>query len=296
MTDQKRQLAGYVCAILSAVIYGCMPLMANYIYAEGVNPMTLSLLRNLLALPGLAVLALWQKKTLRCDRRTLLSASLPALFGGVLTPVLLFGSYALIPSGTATVLHFANPCMVVLIGLIFLHKKIAPVTLISMIICLVGILLFYDPGCVLDPLGAAMALGSALTFAVYVVLLPRFQTAQFSGFLFCFYFALWSSAILLLLCLVTGQLSLPVSLLGWGLCLVFACAVTTGAVVLFMQGAMLIGGEKTSILSTLEPITGVGLGIVFLHDPARPLLLLGSALVICSGILLAVGDLRTAHK
>ena len=43
---------GYIFAILSAVIFGCMPLMAKYIYAEGVTPTTLVFLRNLLALPN----------------------------------------------------------------------------------------------------------------------------------------------------------------------------------------------------------------------------------------------------
>ena len=37
-------LKGYIFAILSAVIYGLMPPMASYIYADGVNAMTLAAL------------------------------------------------------------------------------------------------------------------------------------------------------------------------------------------------------------------------------------------------------------
>ena len=292
MQNNHKQITGYVCAILSAVIYGCMPIMAKYIYAQGVNALTLAFLRNFLALPFLAILALWQQKSLKCPLRTVMSLSLPSLFGGVLTPVLLFGSYALIPSGTATVFHFAYPCIVLLIGIIFLRKKISPGTLISVVMCFIGILLFYDPSQVPNPLGSALALGSAVVFAIYVVLLPRFQTEKFTGFLFCFYFALWSSVILLIICLVTGQLCLPTSLLGWGLCLLFATSVTVGAVVLFQHGTLLLGGEKASVLSALEPITGVVIGIIFLQDPIKPLVLLGSALVIASSILIAVIDLK----
>ena len=39
---QKKYVLGYVYAVLSAVIYGCMPLMAKLIYADGVNSLTLS--------------------------------------------------------------------------------------------------------------------------------------------------------------------------------------------------------------------------------------------------------------
>ena len=296
MTSTKQRLAGYICAILSAVIYGCMPIMAKYIYAEGVTPMTLVLLRNVLALPSLALLSIIQKKTLKRPVRQILPLGIPALFGCVLTPVLLFSSYVYIASGIATVFHFVYPCLVLLIGLLFLRKKASPAVIVSVVMCLAGVLLFYDPTAALSPMGTALALGSAIAFAIYVVLLPRFQNAEFSGFSFCFYIALWSSVIMLILCICTGQLSLPTSLLGWGLCIVFATSVTTGAVVLFQQGSLLIGGEKASILSALEPITGVVIGITFLHESAKPAVLIGSALVVASGVLIAVADLKKPTK
>jgi drug/metabolite transporter (DMT)-like permease len=81
MTSKLRIVLGYVYSILSAVIYGCMPVMAKYIYAEGVNPLTLVFLRNFLALPSLAVLALRQKKALKCPVRSILPLSIPAFFG-----------------------------------------------------------------------------------------------------------------------------------------------------------------------------------------------------------------------
>lgn len=295
MINTKKQITGYLCAILSAVIYGCMPIMAKYIYAEGVTPMTLVFLRNALALPSLALLAILQKKTLRRSVRTLLPPGIPALFGCVLTPVLLFSSYVYIASGIATVFHFVYPCLVLLIGLIFLRKKASAIVIVSVAMCLAGVLLFYDPDTALSPLGAVLALGSAVSFAVYVVLLPRFQSEEFSGFPFCFYVALWSSVIMLIVCICSGQLSLPTSVPGWGLCLLFATSVTTGAVVLFQQGSLLIGGERASILSALEPITGVVIGIIFMHESAKPAVLIGSALVIASAVLIAAGDLKRAE-
>ena len=292
MTSKRRIVLGYAYSILSAVIYGCMPVMAKYIYAEGVNPLTLVFLRNFLALPSLAVLALWQQKTLKCPVRSVLPLGIPAFFGCVMTPLLLFSSYTFIASGTATVFHFVYPCLVLLIGLIFLRKKLVVGTAVSVLMCLAGILLFYDPRETLNPVGAALALGSGLAFAIYVVLLPHFQSEHFSGFSFCFYIALWSSIIMLAICLCTGQLDLPTTWAGWGLCLLFATSVTTGAVVLFQQGALMIGGEKTAVLSALEPITGVPIGILVFRESAKPTVLIGSFLVIASAILIAVMDLK----
>ena len=95
-----------------------------------------------------------------------------------------------------------------------------------------------------------------------MLLLARFRYRQVKGLLFCFYVAAISAAMMFVICVGSGQLSLPRSLLGWGLCLLFATSVTTGAVVLFQEGSLLIGGEKASVLSALEPITGVVIGIL----------------------------------
>ncbi len=39
--EHKYLLKGYIFVILSALIFGLMPLMAKFIYAEGVNSITL---------------------------------------------------------------------------------------------------------------------------------------------------------------------------------------------------------------------------------------------------------------
>lgn len=289
----KQPYRGYLYVILSAVIYGCMPLMATYIYADGVTPMTLVFLRNALALPSLALLAFIQSKTLALPVRALPSLSLISLLGCCVTPILLFSSYRYIASGTATVLHFIYPAIVLLGGLIFLRKKAQLGSILSVLLCLIGICLFYVPGSDFSWTGALLALASGGTFAAYVLCLSVFRYKQVSGFLFSFYVATAGSVFTLILCLITRQLALPQTLGGWGLCLLFALLVTTGAVFLFQQGAFLIGGERASILSTLEPITGVFIGILLLGDPLHPQSIIGSVLVIAASLLIAVFDMRT---
>lgn len=284
-------MKGYIFAILSAVIYGCMPLMANYIYADGVNPMTLVFLRNFLALPVLAILAFLENKTLKVPPKSLISATVLSFFGCAITPILLFSSYKHMASGTATIFHFAYPAIVVIAGILFLKKKIQIGNIISVVLCIVGISLFYNPNEPISFTGAALALGSAVTFATYVVLLSNMKQ-KISGFLFTFYIALASSIMVFIACILTNNLVLPSSLLGWGLCLLFAIAVTVGAVVLFQQATFMIGGEKTSVLSTLEPITSVVIGIVIFKESAGITVLLGSALVVAASLLIAISDMK----
>lgn len=287
----SKTLKGYLFAIISAVIYGCMPLMATYIYADGVTPMTLVFLRNFLALPMLAVLAFLEQKTLKVPPKSLISTTILSFFGCAITPILLFSSYKHMASGTATIFHFAYPAIVVIAGILFLKKKIQLANIISVVLCIIGITLFYNPSEPISFTGATLALGSAFTFATYVVLLSSAKQ-KITGFLFTFYIALASSIMVFIACILTNNLVLPSSLLGWCLCLLFAIAVTVGAVVLFQQATFMIGGEKTSVLSTLEPITSVVIGTVIFKESAGIKVLLGSALVIAASLLIAISDMK----
>lgn len=292
----SKMVRGYLFAIISAAIYGCMPMMAMYIYDDGVNPMTLVFLRNLLSLPILALLGYLQSKTLKVPKQSLPSLSIIAIMGCCVTPILLFSSYNFIPSGTATVFHFIYPAAVVVSGIIFLRKKAQFGYVIGVIICVAGVALFYTPGSSPDIRGSMLALISGLTYAVYIILLSIFKYKQVTGFLFCFYISLISTIVMLVVCLATGQMVFPASAFGWILCIVFSIGITTGAVVLFQQSTFYIGGERTSILSTLEPTISIFIGVLVFHEYIGPRIFLGAALVILASILIALFDIQGQKK
>lgn len=289
---KNKTVKGYAFSILSAVIYGLMPLMAKYIYSDGVNALTLVFLRNFLALPSLALVAYVKHRTFRISLKEVPKITLISFFGCCITPILLFSSYNYMATGTATVFHFAYPSLVVLIGLVFLKKKFPTGTIISVIMCFVGICLFYDPSEAFSLQGSALALSSAVTFAVYVTMLSSCKLSSATGVLLSFYIAAASSVITFLICIATGSLALPASPRGFILCAVFAFLVTTLAVVFFQQGAFIIGGEKTSILSTLEPITGIIVGFTVFNEPIRTGIAIGSILVVGASILTAYFDIK----
>lgn len=290
-------IKGYTCVILSAVIFGCMPLMAKFIYAEGVNPMSLVLLRNLLALPVLAALAFASHGSLKIPARAFPNVSLIALMGCCITPVLLFYSYQYISSGMATVFHFIYPAVVVLFGMLTIKTKRSLGNAVSLLLCVLGVALFYDAESGFHLLGGALALLSGVTYAIYILLLSAFRYKdKVTGFTFCFYVSLVCAAVMLALCLALGELALPKTLLGFGLCLLFALTLNVGAVLLFQKGTFLIGGERSSILSTLEPMTSVLVGIVVFEEAVSLRTVLGAVLVLSASVLIAVLDAKRKEK
>ena len=69
--NRKRLATGYFLVILSAVIFGCMPLLVKGIYADGVNSLSVVLLRNLLSAPVTVALARMQKGSLKSPAKAL---------------------------------------------------------------------------------------------------------------------------------------------------------------------------------------------------------------------------------
>lgn len=285
---------GYLFVIASAVIFGCMPLGAKLIYADGVNPITLVFLRNALSLPVLALLTKLQGQSLRIRPGVWLEISGIALMGCCVTPVLLFSSYPYLASGTATVFHFIYPAAVVLGGILFLRDRVRGNVLACVVICTVGICLFYRPGDPIDPRGSALALSSGVTYAAYILLLSKFRHKEISGFMFSFYVACVCSCTLFIICILSGQLALPSRPVIWLLCLAFSLSLTVGAVVLFQQGTFLVGGQRAAILSTVEPITSIFVGILVFQEPVYFRTVLGSLLVILASILIAVFDMQAS--
>lgn len=281
---------GYLYIILSAVLFGCMPLMARHIYADGVNSMTLVFFRNVMSLPFLAGLAYFKRESFKVNPKSILPVFVIGVFGCALTPLLLFSSYNYINGGTATVFHFVYPAVVLLLEIIILRTKICGASIAAILLCLVGIALFYNPAESLNFAGGALAISSGVTYAIYIFLLGRFDRKGMGGYVFAFFVTLISTVVLFVACLVSGSLAFPRSALGWILCLAFAVMINVGAVVLFQSGTFIIGGEKAAIISTFEPITSLVVCYFAFGEGGGWLSIVGSVLVISATVLIAMTD------
>ena len=290
----RELIKGYILVILSAFLFGCVPLIARHIYAAGINRESAVLMRNLLSLPVLALFTWREHKSFKIPLKTIPMVIAIALSGCCVTPLLLYGSYQYIATGTATVFHFVYPAVVVLIGLVFRRKKFGGKTLVAVLICIVGICLFYNPAEPLNWKGCVLALTSGVTYAIYVVLLSVFRNKDVSGFKLCFHISIICSIVLLAVCLLTGRLTWPADLKGWFLCIMLAMAVNVGAAVMFQQGTYYIGGERASVLSTVEPLTGVVVGMLAFEEKVTVFTGIGSALVLVACVLIAAADKKKA--
>ena len=213
---------GYMAVIASACLYGCMPLLTKFIYADGVGVLTAVLLRSVLAMPVLGVLTKCTGQRLKVPGKALLWIGLAGVLGCGLTSVPLFASYNYISSGAATVLHFVYPALTVVAGILFLRQQASLGTLLGVAVCMAGIVLFYDPGQSMDWRGVVLALVSGVAYTAYTLCLAAFPYKEITGFSFGFWLCVVNTVLLLGVCLVSGNLKLPSTLTGWGLSMLLA--------------------------------------------------------------------------
>jgi len=159
-----------------------------------------------------------------------------------------------------------------------------------------GICMFYAPDGSTNLTGAALALFSGIAYASYVVLLPRFQMHYISSLKFSLYLCLICSAIMPVVLLSTNSFTVPANPLCWLVCLVFSLTLCLGAITLFRQGTLIIGGQNAAILSTFEPITSIFIGITLFQEAFGWRTALGSILVILATILIALSDTKKAKS
>ena len=290
--NPRQMIKGYLMVIFSAVIFGCMPLLVKNIYADGVNSLSVVLLRNLLSAPVAVALAYLQRKSLKIPEKALPEIAAFGIIGCCMTPLILFSSYYFIDSGTAMVLHFVYPAAVLVGGVLFYRERVTFGALISIVICILGIFQFYTPGAPLDWRGGALAILSGFGYAAYILMLSHFKYKEITGFLLNAYVFSINSIVLFSVCAATGMLTFPVTLSGWICSLILAVVVNVGAVSMFQWGTRIIGGQKAAILSTMEPTTSVFVGILVFHEVVTARTALGTVLVLLASILIVLSDMR----
>lgn len=284
---------GFILVILSAVLFGIMPLLAKQIYAMGGDALTLCVHRFLFSVPFLFLIVRRKKNvTFALDRRETKKVLILSL-GCAATPLLLFQSYQFISSGMATTIHFVYPILVLLGCVLIYREKMTAVKGICAALCLAGILCFYTPGEPAGLKGVALAFASGITYAFYILYYSRSGLSELDPYKLSFYLSIFSTIFLLLAAVPAGGLVFQLPLEGWLMSVGFAFMVSVVATVFFQMGTRLVGPEKASLLSTFEPLTSVIAGILFFQEKLTLRTGAGIAFILSAVLLLTLWEKKS---
>jgi drug/metabolite transporter (DMT)-like permease len=281
---------GLIAVMLSAVIFGFTPILARITYDYGSNGINMTFLRAVLSLPVLFLLSRKSGKMLRLDAGKIIDIALLGVVGTSLTTILLYSSYNYIGVGLATTLHFVYPVISVVICALFFGESLSLWKLAALLCSVAGTMLSSGSrDFALSP-GIALALLSGCTYAFYIIFMDKTWIKNMDCFQLSFLLCSVMSITSGLFGGATGTLNFRMPLIAWAYSLAVSLLNSLGAIPLFQMGVRYVGGSTASILSTLEPITGLILSAVMIGERLSWPKVLGCALILISVWLISYAE------
>ena len=282
-TLSRNAIIGYPAGIITGITYGLNPLFAVPLMNNGASIESILFFRYTFAVVLLAAFLILTRQSFRITAR---QAGVLLALGLLYTSssIFLFEAYNYIASGLATTLIFLYPVLVAII-MVFLRVVPSWPVWLSIAATFGGVIIMTQGsgGDSLNPIGIALSLGSALVYALFIVIINRSKAiAQISNTLLTFY-SLTVGAIVFL-----GKISFSDAPISAG--------ITTGGDWLNIAGLALlptivstatlaiatrnIGATKASVLGVFEPITAILIGTLMFGEPLTTNILLGIGIAI----------------
>lgn len=287
---RDRKLIGTLAGIAAAVCYGTNPLGALKLYAEGMQTNSVLFYRFGLAWVIIAVVMFFRKESLKVTRQEFTALTgLGLLF--IVSSLTLYLSFHYMAAGVASTILFTYPVMTAVIMAVFFRERITWTTVVSLALSGAGVVLLYwsDSAGTLSTIGVILVLASALSYALYIILVNR-SNLQMSSFKINFYVLLYCTLGMVVYSLIAGlPLTLPQNATSWFYVGWLAVVPAIFALVLMVYAAKYVGSTATAILGALEPLTAVLIGIFVFNEPFTLNLAIGIVLILGAVIIIAKG-------
>lgn len=293
------RIKGLLIGTAAAATYGLNPLFALPLYADGLDTYSVLLLRYLGAIPLLAIMIKARGRSFAIRRDQIVPVIVLGLMLG-LSSLGLFLSYRYIDAGIASTLLFVYPLMVALIMAALYHEKLTMQTVVCLLTALAGIFMLSHTaaGAAISAIGVFWVVVSALSYAVYIVIINRSRVNDMPTLPLTFWLLIFGSVIFIGGVAMRGELILPSRPLLWLNTFALALLPTVVSLSLTTVAIHMIGPTPTAILGVFEPVTAVVVGVAVFGEElgARQIvgliLILGAVTMVVSGGNLAAQIVR----
>ena len=282
---------GVICGILAAVCYGTNPFGALPLYEEGVNTASVLFYRFSMAVVILGIMLVVERKSFNINKQELkVLTSLGILFA--ISSITYYQSFKYMDAGIASTILFVYPVMVAVIMAVCFREQVTLSTVSASLLALIGIGLLYrgDTDVSLSTLGIIFVMLSALSYAVYIVIVNQ-SSIRMSSLKLTFYVLLFCMMALLAYSFTSADLhlQLPPSPRAWFFACWLGIVPTILSLVLMTIAVHEIGATPTAIMGALEPLTAVAIGVIVFGESLTFQLTIGIILILSAVLLIVLG-------
>lgn len=288
MTDPRplRRPTAVLALLVGGGAFGLLPWFARTAYDHGADPFGLLAARFWLA----AVVATALRLTVRrgvawpSARRTVPVLLLGGLGYGPQS-TFYFNGVQRIDASLATVIFFVFPVFVVLADWLIFGSRPSRAMSVCLVATVTGAALTAGQVGSGNVVGVLCMLGAAVWYTGYILVSSRILRGidAWTSITLAMYGA---AAVHTVILFVVGA-HLPVDLPGWAAVGGAAAFSTVLAMGFFFAGVTSVGPGEAAVLSTVEPVVSIAVGVLLLGESLGPVRILGAALVLVGVTVLA---------
>jgi drug/metabolite transporter (DMT)-like permease len=291
-SERQTLLSGLAIATCGAVLFSAKAIVAKLIYRYDVDAVTLIAFRMLFSVPFFAAVAFWQSRTAPVLAKTDLGKiTLLGLLGYYLSSFLDFLGLQYITAGLERLILFLTPSFVLLISATFLKKRITMLEWTALGTAYLGTVLVFlhdaRTGGSNVALGGTFVLGSAMSYAIYLLLSGQMVKRVGALRLVAYAMCVSSAACILQFFLLRPSSLLLQPMPVYGLSLLNAVLCTVLPVFLTMVAVARIGAPTASQAGMIGPVSTLFMGALILGEPITAIQLAGTTLVLAGIYLLS---------
>lgn len=218
------------------------------------------------------------------------------LIGGCGQALITYTSlYALkyISVGSLAFLFYTYPAWVAVIAALRGTERLTLVRAVALTLAMAGVTVMIGAPTAekLNPIGAALALASALLYSVYLPALDHLQR-DVPALLSTFLLVAGAAVSFVIASLLTGNLYVPVGIPVWSNIFILALVSTVIAFFTLIRGLSVLGPVRTAIIATIEPFFTALLGMMILRDHLGVMTIVGGGLIAAAVLLIEFSSAR----
>ncbi len=277
---------GVFYILVSGAAFGLLPWFARIAYDHGAEPFGMLMARFVFAsVVMLAVRMFVRRDEPRPVRPLEVRLFLLGALGYAPQASFFFFGVDRIDISLATVIFYSYPVFVVLAGWAVFRHAPSMRTIACLAVAVLGTALTAGQVQAGSWTGVVLMLGAATWYSGYILVSSRI--VQHSGaFVSLMYVMIGAAAAHIVIFLATRP-DMPVDRTGWLAIFSAAMISTILAMGFFFAGVSRIGPAEAAVLSTIEPVVSIAIGVTLLNEDLTAPRFLGALLVLASVAVLA---------
>ncbi|MYN70003.1 EamA family transporter [Streptococcus suis] len=293
---------GTLITLIAGIAWGLSGVSGQYLMSRGVSVDMITSLRLLVSglfLVGLAyATAKEQLLAVLKDKNALLGIFIFAMLGLVLNQTAYLQAIYHTNAGTATVLQYLCPILVLAYTCLKDRQVPTGTEIISILLAIVGTFLIATHGQLnelsITPIGLFWGIFSAFTYALYIILPGKL--IRLYGSMVVIGLGMLMGGIVVTLGVQTWKQSLPLDTgTAFGLLGIVGVG-TIFAYTAFLKGVSLVGPVNGSLLASIEPIASVFFAVWLVNEQFYTIDFVGMLMILLAVLLISLKDLMISRK